>query len=107
MEEFKWFMDEDNLELTSAERADATIESDLDIDEPNFFSVHPEQDSLAFRSGKARYDLKSKEIKCEEVKYITVADARISPSDGKVLVKKKAVLETLKDASILANYITK
>jgi len=105
LDEFKWFMDEEKLELTSA--ADVSIDSDLDIEKPNFYSVHPEQDSLAFRSPKARYDLKTKEINCEEVKFITVADARVTPSDGKVNIRKNAEMQKFANAEILANYITK
>lgn len=105
LDEFKWFMDEENLELKSA--ADVTIDSDLDIEKPNFYSIHPEQDSLAFRSPKAQYNLKTKEINCEEVKFITVADARVTPSDGKVNIKKNAEMQKFENAEILANYITK
>jgi hypothetical protein len=106
MEEFKWYMDEQNLELSSKATADTKVESELDLEKPNFISIHPQQDSLAFRSPKARYDLKSREINCEEVEFITVADARISPSDGKVNIKKKAEMQSFTEAQILANYIT-
>jgi hypothetical protein len=107
MDEFKWFMDEENVELNSVASDKTKIDSDLDIELPNFYSIHPEQDSLAFRSPKARYDLKSKEIRCEEVEYITVADARITPNDGKVTIKKQAEMQSFTEAEILANYITK
>src|SRR5690606_12416556 len=59
MDEFKWYMDENDIELqTSREMAsDFVIDTELDMNRSNFFSTRPDQDSLHFMSPKAVYDL--------------------------------------------------
>lgn len=105
---FTWLMDSDEVEMQTSEEDDLNIEtSDLDLVGPNFFSVHPKQDSLQFRAPKAKYSLKEKSIYCEETKFIEVADARIYPDSAKVVIRKKARMETLENSTIVANYITK
>jgi hypothetical protein len=108
MDTFNWFIDEDNLEMESKKAAnDLIIESGLDLSGSNFFSTHPKQDSLNFFSPKAKFDIKKKIIYCQGVEYILVADARIFPDSGLVNVEKKAKIQTLKNANILANSVTK
>lgn len=108
MDKFKWYMDQDELELeASGERQDMTIDTDLDLAGPNFYSTHPKQDSLSFMAPKARYDMKASKITAQEVPFIDVADARVTPSDGIVVIEKYAKMNTLKEATILANMITK
>lgn len=106
MDVFKWQMESDDIEM-EAKKTNVTIDSDLDLATSNFYSTHPEQDSLDFRAPKAKFDIKKKKLVCREILYITIADARITPDSGLVVIKKKAKMETLKNASILANYITK
>jgi hypothetical protein len=109
MDKFKWFMDQDELELEAGQReaADMTIDTDLDLSGPNFYSVHPNQDSLGFMAPKARYDMKSSVITANEVPFIDVADARITPTDGVLIIEKNAKMRTIKNATIVANMITK
>lgn len=107
MDKFNWMMDNDDLEMEAKGGADINIDTDLDLTGSNFFSVHPDQDSLNFKSPKAKFDVKKKLITCSKVAYITVADARIMPDSGMVYIRKKAKMETLENAKILANYITK
>lgn len=107
MDKFNWYMDDDNLEMEAKGGADINIDTDLDLTGSNFYSTHPEQDSLNFKSPKAKFDVKKKLITCSKVAYITVADARIMPDSGMVYIRKKAKMETLENAKILANYITK
>ena len=104
MDVFNWLMDDDELNM---EKKDVSIESDLDIAESNFYSVHPKQDSLNFRSPKANFDLKSKILTCDKVDYIDVADARITPNNNQIIVYKKAVIDPMENAVIVANFITK
>ncbi len=106
MDVFNWLMDDDVLDMEKKDR-DLSIESDLDIAESNFFSINPKQDSLNFRSPLARFDIKSKILNCKNVEYIDVADARIKPVDQKIIVYKKAKIDPMKDATIVANFITK
>lgn len=112
MDQFKWFMDDFELELSSSDKnaskeASTAGGNDLDLAGSEFISTHADQDSLKFISPKANYDLKRYIIKAHDVKYINVADARIYPADGEVIVKKAAELVPLKSAKIIANITTK
>ena len=73
-----------------------------------FISVHPKQDTLNFIAPIAKYDLKKYVINCKNVKLINVADATVYPGEeGKITIQPNAVMETLKDAVIIANTKTK
>lgn len=107
---FTWMMDKDEMELSAEDiaiDADVAIESSLDLSRSNFYSVHPEQDSLNFKAPKARFLLKDNVIYCEKVTHLDVADARIFPSDEKVTIRKKAKMDPFKGAEIVANFITR
>ena len=106
MDMFTWLMDNDEMEL-SKDKADVSIESELDLAGSNFFSVHPDQDSLNFAAPKARYVMKEDVIYCEKTEFIDVADARIYPPDQKVTIRKKAEMDPFVGAKIVANLITK
>jgi hypothetical protein len=111
MDQFKWYMDESSIELSSNQKTQAGAgtadQSDLVLSGPEFISVHPKQDSLRFIAPSAKYDLKKYIISANDVKYIDVADARIYPDKGKVILEKNAVMQTLNNAKILANTATK
>lgn len=111
MDKFKWFMDNEDIQLESDKRnkgvGDISIDTDLDLSGSNFFSVHKDQDSLNFMAPKARFDIKRKVITCEKVEYLTIADARIAPDSNKVTIRKNAAMDELVNAKIVANYITK
>lgn len=102
---FKWYMDNDEIELEKTDK-DLAIDSDLDLMVPNFFSVHPKQDSLSFRSNSARFSLKEKTIYCSKTAYIEVADARIYPDSMKVIIRKNAKMDKLENSEIVATFIT-
>lgn len=108
MDKFKWFMDENSIELSSSEAvaADFVIDTELDLARSNFFSTHPDQDSLNFMAPKAVYDLNKNIIDCKEIDHILVADAKIIPNEGKVRILRKAYMEPLADAVIVANAVT-
>ena len=106
MDKFTWFMDLESIEVEAKGGEDAAANADLDLSGPNFFSAHPEQDSLQFRAPKATFNLKEKSIFCSLVRYIDVADARIFPDSSKVIIRRKAKMEPFVDAKIVANYIT-
>ena len=107
MDFFTWLMDQDAVELESRKREDIAINTDLDLVGPNFFSIHPKQDSLQFKAPKAAFSLKEKTITCTKTEFIDVADARIYPDSMKVIIRKKAKMDPLLNSRIVANYVTK
>jgi len=115
MDEFDWYMDKDEIDLAvdvsdqMKQLEGKTIKeiADIDISGSEFISIHPQQDSLRFVSPRAKYNLRNNTIFAENVKIIRVADAAIFPGDGLVTIYKKAQMETLKDAQVLANMVTR
>ncbi len=108
MDEFKWFMDANDIALeTSRQMAtDFVIDTELDMQRSNFFSVHKDQDSLNFMSPKAVYDLDTYTITGDQIPWIRVADAKITPDSGRVVIRKRAKMDPLTNATILTNYVT-
>lgn len=110
MDRFKWFMDAEDIELGDTQQklaANSEEESGLDLEGPEFISIHPKQDSLRFFAPGAKYNLRKYIIRCMNVPFIDVADARIFPRNGDVTIFKNAVMDTLRQSSILANTVTK
>ncbi|HET6992297.1 MAG TPA: hypothetical protein VFJ43_13270, partial [Bacteroidia bacterium] len=105
MENFKWLMDKSELELGGAGKPKPGADK-IDLEGPEFISVHPKQDSLRFRAPKAKFDYRNYVIYAEEVKEINVADAQIIPDSGHVTIQKNAYMETLTSAKINANTVT-
>lgn len=104
MDKFTWFMDENDLalEYDGKVSSDFVIDTDLDLTKSNFFSVRPDQDSLQFMAPGAVYDIDESIIKCNGIEYIRVADAKILPDSGKVVIRKRAKMDPLLNAEILA-----
>jgi len=98
IDKLKWAMDEELLTLGD-EIASYSEGSE-------FISVHPNQDSLSFMATTANYSLKDYVIHANGVKDIAVADAIIYPDSGIVTVEKRAVIQTLYGATILADDLT-
>ena len=108
MDRFKWFMDSETIQLGDEQKKiDANLDSDLQLDAPEFISVHPQQDSLRFFAPAAKYNLRKYIINCINVPFINVADMKIFPDSGKIVIHKNAVMDTLKNAVIIANSVTK
>lgn len=107
IDQFTWLMDSDEMSLEKKEDDGLAIDGNMDLTGPNFFSIHPDQDSLQFRSPKARFSLKEKTIYCQKTKYIEVADARIFPDSMRVTIRKNAKMDPFEKAEIVANFITK
>lgn len=108
MERFKWFMDSEEIQLGDEnKKLNGSVENALDLEGPEFISVHPKQDSLRFLAPAAKYNLRKYIISCINVPFINVADARLFPDSGKVTIFKNAVMDTLKNSVILANTVTK
>jgi hypothetical protein len=110
MDRFKWFMDAEEIQLGDENKkidVAAAEEQGLDLEGPEFISTHPKQDSLRFFAPAAKYNLRKYIISCQNVPYINVADARVFPKNGDVKIFKNAVMDTLRESSILANTVTK
>jgi len=108
MDRFTWFMDSEDIQLGDEKRKlDENVENALDLEGPEFISIHPKQDSLRFFAPAAKYNLRKYIIHCKNVPFIEVADARIFPYLGNVTIFKNAVMDTLKQANMLANTVTK
>ncbi len=110
MDRFKWFMDEESIQLGDDQKkvdAVAAENEDIQLDAPQFISTHPKQDSLSFYATAAKYNLRKYIINCINVPFINVADARLYPDSGKVIIYKSAKMDTLKNAVIIANTVTK
>ncbi|MEN9994119.1 MAG: hypothetical protein RL762_776 [Bacteroidota bacterium] len=107
MDKFTWFIDGESLDFKKNKGGETTFESGADLARNNFFSTNIKQDTLQFKSLSAKYDLKTQLILCDAVEYIQVGDARIFPDSSRVRIRKAAAMDTLKNAKVLANYITK
>ncbi len=106
MDRFKWYMDQGDIQLESNRTASAGNE-DLQLSGSNFISVNPSQDSLRFMAPKARYDLKKHIITANEVQYIQVADALITPDSMRVRIGRNAQMDPLTHATVTANFVNK
>ena len=105
MDKFDWFMDKDAIDLrTNDQNLVASTDENL---VSNMFSNNERQDSLQFRTSKAIFDLKNNILKCLDTKYIDVADARIYPDSGRVVIQKKAKMDPLEKSKIIANRTTR
>jgi hypothetical protein len=108
MDEFKWYMNQDAIELSSSKKQTAENQGkELQFSGAKFISVDPKQDSLQFIAPSARFSLKDYLITAQKVPFIDVADARITPDSGKLYIHKNAVMEPLVRAKIEANTVTK
>lgn len=104
MDEFKWYMDNGAIDLTSS--SSKAVAADVKLEGSKFVSTHPEQDSLMFFSPLARYDSRRHVIKAKDVIYINTADAKVYPDSGDVTIRKKAKMDPLKNSKIVANSVT-
>lgn len=107
MDKFIWQMDGDAIDFEKDKQGETNFESSADIVANNFFSLSNTQDSLQFKSLSATYNLKDQSINCNKVEFVQVGDARIYPDSMKLVVRKHAEMDSLKNAEIVANYITK
>lgn len=114
MDQFTWFMDKEEIEMSASSKAIAqqnvdpsklspTELEDVQLQGSKFISIHPDQDSLSFVAPSAKYNIRKNIISANEVKFIRVADATVYPSDGKVVIEKRAVMQTLSNSKIIAN----
>ena len=107
MARFRWFMDDDEIDLISERDVDALP---LNFSEnrtlSNFISIEPNQDSLHFLSTHATYLVGKDVLQCKGVKEIAVADSRVFPDSGLVTVRRDADMDELQNARLISNATT-
>ncbi|HKR06723.1 MAG TPA: hypothetical protein VJY62_18960 [Bacteroidia bacterium] len=100
IENFKWFMDNKDIQL-------ASVSSTKNAEGAEFVSINPMQDSLRWFAPDANYNLADYVIRAKKVKQILVADASIIPDSGKVVIEKDAKMQTLTNSKVIANTTSK
>ena len=104
MDEFKWYMDNGVIELSSS--SSTQVAADVKLEGSKFVSTHSGQDSLFFFSPMAQYDSRRHTISAHKVAYLNSADARIYPDSGELIIRKDAKMDPLKNSRIVTNSIT-
>ena len=109
---FVWVMTENKLNMGSNNPMTEKFTFDdpgsgEDLIGARYLSLDPKQDSVNFVSPFASYDYEKNEIDATEVKYIDIADSRIIPNEGRVVVKDDGFLKKMEGAIIEANRNTK
>jgi hypothetical protein len=107
MDKFIWQMDGETIDFEKDKKSETKFESSAGIVQNNFFSLDEKQDSLQFKSISAQYDLKNETINCFRIDFLELGDAYIIPEGNKIHIQKHAVIDTLYNARIIANRITK
>jgi hypothetical protein len=74
---------------------------DVELENSYFYTTREDLDSLNFNAEKAEYDIKTKQLKVSGIPYIIVADAKITPQGGEVLVLENARIGQLKNTTIV------
>jgi hypothetical protein len=92
--EFKWEMDNKRMTFKAPPEELAT-----------FTSMAKDQDSLSFLGGSATYDMMSYILKINKVPNIDIADSRIIPDSGKVVIEAEAKMRTLNKAKLVMDSI--
>ena len=73
----------------------------VDLEDSYFYTTREDLDSLSFNATNAIYDIKTQELKVSGIPYITVADARITPENGVVLILENSIIETLHNTTLV------
>lgn len=111
VDKFAWDMDNKQLALLDTQSpkfddfASKSIRELADLEQPGakFVSVHPNQGGLQFNSPKATLDLNENKLSADGVYFIRCADAGIRPDNGQITIYRGAQMDTLENATILAN----
>jgi len=108
MDEFTWYMDKAEMDLSSSRRAtsDLVIDTDAEKKRSNFYSIASGQDSLNFLSPFAKFDLDESRLTCQKIQYIIVADSKVQPDSNYVVIEKNANMRTLERAQVISNFVT-
>lgn len=71
------------------------------IEDSYFYTTREDLDSLVFNATEAEYDMQSLELKVSGIPYIIVADSKITPENGEVLILENARIGTLHNTNIV------
>lgn len=115
IDKFEWHMNAETIKLQNTTSVNAGDLSGLTMEElvdrqmagSEFISTSPFQDSLRFFALEATYDRKKNIIDAQGVKFIKVADAAVFPDKERVVIFRKAEMDTLRNARLLTNLQTK
>ena len=115
LDQVKWMMNEDRLELSGDGNTFFNVLDslpdkeaiDIALKGPEFISIDSLQDSLRFFAKRAFYDMNYYTINAEGVRFIKSGDAAIFPFEGAVKIHKDAVMDTLYNAVIITDTINK
>ena len=72
----------------------------VDIQYSYFYSTREDLDSLSFNATQAVYDINTLELTVSGIPYITVADSRITPENGEVLILENSRIGTLTNTTL-------
>ncbi|SFC15095.1 hypothetical protein SAMN05421780_10391 [Flexibacter flexilis DSM 6793] len=94
-----WYLDRKVVEMEKPEN--------VDISNSYFYSTNPEQDSINFNATAAVYNIEKFQLNIKGVPFINIADARIEPDSGKVVVSENATMEVLNNAIMVVDTLNK
>ncbi|MFZ9503751.1 MAG: hypothetical protein ACO263_04175 [Cyclobacteriaceae bacterium] len=66
-----------------------------------FYTTREDLDSLSFMATEAEYDISERKLLVKGIPYIQIADARITPERGEVLILENARIDQLKNTTIV------
>jgi hypothetical protein len=75
--------------------------ANVPLEDSYFYTTRKDLDSLSFYAERAEYDLNTQELKVSGIPYIIVADAKITPENGEVLIHENAKIGTLRNTTII------
>lgn len=79
---------------------------EVDISSSYFYTTREDLDSLNFNATNAEYDMQTLELKVSGIPYIKVADAKITPENGEVLILENSRIGTLYNTTIDLDTLT-
>ena len=94
--EFKWYIDQKILDF----RVPAGSNGEY------FTSTRESQMGLRFLAKRATYNLETSILRVEQVPYIYIADAKVVPDSGVVIIQGEAKIDQLKNATIFVDTAT-
>lgn len=93
---FRWDIDKHILEFKSPEGSKGE----------QFNSLNKAQKGLNFIAKRATYDLLNSILTVEQIPEIIIADSRVIPDSGKVIIEADAKMRTLNNATIISDTIS-
>jgi hypothetical protein len=94
--EFKWFIDQKILDFKAPPSGNGEY----------FTSTRESQKGLQFLGKRATYNLETSILRVEQVPYIYIADAKVVPDSGVVVIQGEAKIDQLKKATIFVDTLT-